>query len=505
MAQPPVKFYKSLFSGMAPGDFPARFLAMLLEQQGVDRGSVWVAEEQGYRCIEAAGDESEKIKSLVLERGKPSIVAWVIENKKMTVSEVASDQRQAKDIEKGLAVKNNVILCFPLILDSGEVYGAVEIIDASAQGDRLNLDDDYLNLLQSLVGIGAIALGNALTLEGHQKENRRLKWALAQSGSGEIVSQSPAFLQAVKTARSYAQTDFPVLITGESGTGKDLVASEIHRLSRRNEGPFLAQNCSAIPETLLESELFGYKKGAFTGADRDKTGLFQAANGGTLFLDEIGDMPLSLQARLLRVLQNAEVKPLGGTATKKVDVRVIAATNRDLDQAISQKEFRQDLYYRLNVLPLELPPLRQRPEDVGLLLGFFMKREAALMQTVPKKFSGQALEQLSTHAWPGNIRELENLVKFLLATVEGDEVETLHLPHHLTGGQCAPTAEAPESGEDLGPAGFDGMSWEELERAYAEHLLEKHRWNITKAAAEAAVNRSTFNSRLAKLGLKKEA
>ena len=347
-----LEFYKDLFEEMDPDTFAARFLGVLLSLQGVDRGSVWVAEPDAYRCIEAAGDEADKIRGLCLPVDQPSIVGWVVRNRKMTVSEVASDQRQAKFVEKDLATKNNIILCFPLILKDGQVYGAVEIIDASHQGDRLNLDQDYLGLLSSLVDIGSIALGNALSFARQEQENQRLKHALKEAGSGEIVSQNQAFLHALKTARSYARTDFPVLITGESGTGKDLVAQEIHRLSARAGGPFLVQNCSAIPETLLESELFGHKKGAFTGAHRDRAGLFLAADGGSVFLDEIGDMPPNLQARILRVLQNGEVKPLGGSRTQKVDVRIIAATNRDLPQAMQQGGFRQG--------PV-LPPQRAAP------------------------------------------------------------------------------------------------------------------------------------------------
>ncbi len=502
MAQPALEFYKALFEDMAPEIFPQRFMKVLLDLQGVDRGSIWVKEPEGYRCIEAAGGEAAKILDLVLEPGKPSIVAWVIENKEMTISEVDHDQRQAKRIEDGLDTKSTIILCFPLILRSGEVYGAVEIIDTSHQGDRMNLEPGYLELLQNLVDIGSIALGNALSFADQRQENQRLKQALAEAGGGRIISSSPAFLEVLKTARHYARTDFPVLITGESGTGKDLVAAEIHRLSQRGENPFLVQNCSAIPDTLLESELFGYKKGAFTGAHHDRQGLFEAAQGGTVFLDEIGDMPLNLQARILRVLQNQEVKPLGGARSKKVDVRIVAATNKDLDQAMAAKAFREDLYYRLNVLPLELPPLRERREDIPLLLQFFMSREASLMGMADKRFVPQTQAGLSAYDWRGNIRELENLVKYLLATVEGAVVEPRHLPPHLMAGAGGGTAE-PE-GLSQPAQSLDGLSWQEMERAYVEHLLQKHRWNITRAASEAQVNRSTFNSRLAKLGLKKD-
>ena len=228
------------------------------------------------------------------------------------------------------------------MLKNGKVYGAVQLIDTSAAGDQLNLDTKYLKLLELTVAIGSIALSNSLAYGDQVKENDRLKRTLDEIRSeNQIIGQSPPILKVLKNARDYAQTDFPVLITGESGTGKELIAYELHRLSRRCDKPFLVQNCSAIPETLLESELFGYKKGAFTGAHKDKTGLFEDASGGTVFLDEIGDMPLSLQARILRVIQSNEIKPLGGTATKKVDVRILSATNKDLTAAIAANEFRK--------------------------------------------------------------------------------------------------------------------------------------------------------------------
>ncbi|MEW5912074.1 MAG: sigma-54-dependent Fis family transcriptional regulator [Thermodesulfobacteriota bacterium] len=495
MAQPRLDFYKALFEELDPEQFPRRFMQLLLELQGVERGSIWVKEPEGYRCIQAVGQESEKILGLLLKPEQPSIVGWVIENRRMTISEVGRDRRQAKQIENELDLKSTIILCFPLILKNGEVYGAVEVIDTSHQGDRMNLEPAYLDLLQNLVDIGSIALGNALSFADQRQENLRLKQALQAAGSSRIISRNPAFLEMLKTARNYARTDFPVLITGESGTGKDLVAAEIHRLGRRREHPLLVQNCSAIPDTLLESELFGYKKGAFTGADRDHVGLFEAAQGGTVFLDEIGDMPLNLQARILRVLQNQEIKPLGRAQSKQVDVRVIAATNRDLSEAIAGKVFREDLYYRLNVLPLHLPPLRERREDIPLLLQFFMSREAAVMDMPAKRFTPRALAVLTAYDWRGNIRELENFVKYLLATVEGPVVEPGHLPPHLGQGGA----------EDVGagPAFGEGLSWDEMERAYAQHLLARHQGNVSRAAVEARVNRSTFNSRLARLGLRK--
>ena len=276
---------------------------------------------------------------------------------------------------------------FSPFLRDGTVYGAVQLIDTSFSGNGLNLDPAYLEPLQQLIDLGSIALSNSLILSDHQQENAKLKETLEAMRCREtIIGRSGTFLKVMKTAEEYARTDFSVLITGESGTGKELLAREMHRLSNRREKPFLAQNCSAIPETLLESELFGYEKGAFTGATRDRIGLFEAANGGTLFLDEIGDMPMHLQARMLRFLQSGEVKPIGATTIKNVDVRIISATNKDLKENIKRELFREDLFYRLNVLPLHLPALRERSEDIPLLLDHFLNREALRLGIHPRSF-----------------------------------------------------------------------------------------------------------------------
>ncbi len=511
-------FHKALFEELDTEKLQLKFLNCLLEMQNVERGSLWIRRDEEYRCIEAAGSESSKIKGMRLPCSSPSIVGWVIENGKMTIAEPRKDKRHFKDAETGLDVKSTLILCYPLILKDGRTYGAVEIIDTAHAGSRLNLDKNYLELMEELVSIGAIALGNSLAFASQQKENTKLKRIIEDMKSSPLIGESESFMAALKTMRNYAKTSFPVLITGESGTGKELAAREIHRQSERKNGPFLAQNVSAIPDTLLESELFGYKKGAFTGADSDKTGLFQAANGGTVFLDEIGEMPLALQARILRVIQDNEIKPLGGTSASRVDVRIISATNRDLSQAIADGTFREDLYYRLNVLPLHLPPLRERKEDIPLLLDYFIKRDAQALGLAAKKFSPRTRRILTERVWKGNIREMENFVRYLLATTEADSIEPEDLPEHLfeenpgrpqgrspgASGDSGREAAASAAPERTPPRALGDYSWEELERAYALELMERAKWNITKAAAMAGVNRSTFDSRLKKLGVRKE-
>ncbi len=232
---------------------------------------------------------------------------------------------------------------------------------------------------------------------------------------GRIIGRSPKMQALYAMMEKVIPTTYPVLIHGESGTGKELVAQAIHQGGPRSDKPFVAENCAAIPETLLESELFGYKRGAFTGADRDKLGMFQVADGGTVFLDEIGDMGSSMQTKLLRTLQSGEIRPVGGKSNLIVDVRVIAASNKNLKKMISEKSFREDLYYRIAVLPLELPPLREREGDILLLAEAFLKRFSGQMGLELPTLTDSAREALCNHRWPGNVRELENEMQRALA------------------------------------------------------------------------------------------
>jgi len=512
-------FYKVLFQDLYPENFKERFLKLLLNIQGVDRGSIWVKKENTYLCIEALGSDSDEdsIRGTGISVDQPSIVGWVIENAEMTIAEAGKDSRHFRAFEEGLEVKSTCILCFPLILGNGEVYGAVQIIETESGGSRLNLDKGFLKLLKSIVDAGSIALSNALNYAEQVERNLDLEQTLYEiRGAVQIIGQSRPFLDVMKNVRDYAKTDFPVLITGESGTGKDLVATALHNLSSRRDMPFMVQNCSAIPETLLESELFGYRKGAFTGATEDKIGLLEAADGGTVFLDEIGDMSLGLQARILRTIENSEIRPLGETETKKIDVRIISATNRDLDKAIEKKEFREDLFYRINVLPLHLPPLRERKKDIPLLLNYFLRKESRKLGIPRKEISIDVMQHLEDYPWEGNIRELENFVKYIISTVDSARVGFDVIPHHLKGETLRRRGDSdghrPHSKQQSSGSGFSfephespfaGYSWRELEKAYVIYLLEKNRWNVTRAAKDAGINRSTFDSRTKKLDINK--
>jgi len=499
-----------LFKELNPEALQKKFLNSLLKIQNVHRGSIWIKKDNTYICVEAAGAEEDQMKGVSLDIQHSSIVGWVIENKKMTVAETKSDRRHYKEVEDTFDVKSSLILCFPLFFRDKKVYGAVQIIDTTPEKSRLNLDSGYLEHFQNLVDICSIALSNAILYATERQKTRNLRSALKQAKNETvIIGQSNSFQKCLDLVKSYAETDFHVLITGESGTGKELVAEKIHKLSSRRDKPFLVQNCSAIPETLLESELFGYKKGAFTGATRDKMGLFEAADEGTVFLDEIGDMPMSIQASLLRVLQKNEIKPLGETRARNINVRIVAATNKEIKQMIAENSFRQDLFYRLSVLPVHLPPLKERREDIPLLVKYFLETESLKAGLIEKKVSTDAMHSLVSYAWPGNIRELENLIRYLMVTAEDEYIELLNIPLHVRE-QNADMA--PFGNPDRTTAGkaddfisnLSSMTWPRLEKEYVVSLLKKNNWNITWAAKASGINRSTFASRMRKLDIRRK-
>jgi two-component system, NtrC family, nitrogen regulation response regulator GlnG len=354
-------------------------------------------------------------------------------------------------------------------------------------------------------------VAKALRARALESEVRTLRReVLGRAAVGErLVGRSPALLEVFKTIGRVAQSDVAVLITGESGTGKELIARAIHAASRRTERPFVAVNAAAIPRDLLESELFGHERGAFTGAVESRPGRFREASGGTLFLDEIGDMPLELQAKLLRVLQSGEVTAVGGRRPETVDVRIVAATHRDLDAALAAGSFREDLLYRLRVVPIHVPPLRERREDVPALIEHFVQRYDRELLGRPCAVSPQTIEKLTAHNWPGNVRELENAIKRALVLASGDVLGPDDFAF-LDAREARPSGResleeriAAEAASALA-TGEGEIYWRilaQVERPLLEAVLARTGGNQIKAAALLGINRNTLRKKISDLGI----
>jgi len=384
------------------------------------------------------------------------------------------------------AVKStNASIPVVLMTAYGTVETAVEAMKAGAS--------DYVLKPFSMEEIQLI-LHRELDVRSLREENRSLREALGRRYEFKnIIARGPAMQEVLATVERIAPTNSTVLLGGESGVGKDMIARAIHQHSRRASGPFIKINCTAIPENLLESELFGYEKGAFTGATTAKPGKFELADRGTVFLDEIGDVPGGIQAKLLRVLQEREFERLGGTKTLKVDVRVLAATNQDLRAALEQGTFREDLYYRLNVVPINLPPLREHKEDIPYLADHFIMRFA---REAGKKISGitpAAIQRLTDFHWPGNIRELENIIERAVALSNGPvlQVGDIHLD----------TSPIKTSTASLLP---EGMTLEQYEDEIIQEALRRAGGNKSQAARTLGLSRNALRYRLSKMGVPDE-
>ena len=354
--------------------------------------------------------------------------------------------------------------------------------------DGLRVEDAWLRDGSQIV------IGSSSLLFRIGSESVRIDMS-GTDGFGELVGRSLPMRRVFGMLSRCAKSEVTVLIEGETGTGKELVASAVHYWSNRREKLFVAQNCAAMPENLLESELFGHKKGSFTGATDDKKGLFELAHEGTLFLDEVGEMPLQLQAKLLRVLQEGEIRPVGSNRTKKVDTRIVAATNRNLEKEVEEGRFREDLYYRLKVFPIRLPPLRERKEDIPLLAGHFLTRYSEEFGMSVRGFSQQAMEALQSYAWPGNVRELENEVQRLVIQVEADQfIQPQHLSPRIKQAEGLIDRARPKKGT------LKEMM-ETIEKQLLREALAEHDNNKTRTAATLGITREGLHKKLKNYGM----
>jgi DNA-binding NtrC family response regulator len=345
-------------------------------------------------------------------------------------------------------------------------------------------NDELLAILRRAAEHRMLRVENTSLKKEIRKRERR--------GAGAPVGQNKSWLDVLRLAEAVAPTESTVLVTGESGTGKEVVARYIHDLSGRADAGFQSINCGALPEGLLESELFGHVKGSFTGATRDKQGLFTAAAGGTFFLDEIGETTPATQVKLLRVLQHREVIPVGATDPIPIDVRLIAATNRDLEDEIKRGNFRRDLFYRLNVIAVHLPPLRERRDDVLLLAEGFLQRAGELRGEAPKRIGDDAAEALLSYSWPGNVRELENALERAVILSQGTTIGVGALPERITERQSEPLVADRET---------PNPTLETIERAYIQFVLQAEQGNKTRAAEVLGIDPSTLHRKLARYGV----
>ncbi|MDD5287123.1 MAG: sigma-54 dependent transcriptional regulator [Desulfuromonadaceae bacterium] len=430
-------------------------------------------QEAGYQVYVAAG-------------GEEGLRLFLEENPILVISDMKMPGMDGMQLLKAVKERSPETLVI-MITAFGTVDMAVEAMKAGAY-DYITkpFNRDELRLI----------VAKALQFNGLATENKRLKSELSDRRDfSSIIGSSPQMGKVFEIVRKVADTDASVLITGESGTGKELVARSIHTQSARKNAPFVAINCAAIPRDLLESELFGHVKGAFTGATKDKTGKFQLADGGTLFLDEVGELPLELQPKLLRALQEKVIEPVGGTKPHKLDVRMVSATNLDIEKALVDATFRDDLYYRLAVIPIHLPSLRERREDIALLLRYFCGKHGAK----EVRFDARAMETFNSYRWPGNVRELENLVERLLIMRSSDTITRDDLPDKIVNGGSA-TGTASVAGNVINLPD-EGYPLEQLEREVVVEALERNHWNQTAAAKFLSIPRHTLIYRIVKYGI----
>jgi transcriptional regulator with GAF, ATPase, and Fis domain len=446
----------------------------VIDLTGADKGFLILNNEEEERLDVAVARnvKRENVEDAV-QRVSDSIVSKVLRQKLPLIVSDALHDEEFNSSQSVVNLKLSSVMCVPL-LARGKLLGIIYVGNDSV----VNLfDDTHLELLTTFAAQASLIVSNALLVEELKLDNAFLSKKLQEKRFGSIIGACAPMKEVFRTIEKVAPTAVNVLVLGETGTGKELIANEIHQRSSRANGPFVTINCGVIPESLLESELFGHVKGAFTGATNNREGKFQAGDGGTIFLDEIGEMPLNLQVKLLRVLQERTSTKVGATKTEKVDIRVIAATNRDLEEAIERGEFREDLFYRLNVVMLRLPPLRERGDDVVLIARYLAEQIAKDLNMEPKALAEDAVVAMQRYEWPGNIRQLENRLKKAIVLADGDSITADDLELHAdTPTAILPLADAKER------FAYD----------YIMKALERNNGNRTQTARELDVDPRTI-------------
>jgi transcriptional regulator with GAF, ATPase, and Fis domain len=473
-----VRFSERLMDEANSGTLFEELLGAVVEQTRAEKGFIIVFRD-GDRHLAAAQNVGED--KLDLSRVSDSIVDTVVKTRKPLIVSNALRDGRFRTAQSVVDLRLSSVMCVPLIYRQnllGVIYlGNDTVTDL--------FDAGTLAVLQVFASQASLLVNTALTLNELKSNNKNLRVQLRNASQGDLIGSSGVMKTVFKIMRRLAPTDLTVLVQGETGTGKELVAREIHRLSDRGKKPYISLNCGAIPENLLESELFGHRKGAFTGAVSDKIGKFLAADGGTIFLDEVGEMPRELQVKLLRVLQERVVERVGEFEGRPIDIRIIAATNRDLLEEVGAGRFREDLYYRLNEVTLELPPLRERGDDIVQLAQFFLNRYATQYDSKVRGFSNPGVLALKGFFWPGNVRQLENRIK--KAVIMSDRA------------LLAP--------DDLGLAAGDkkhikplAEAEEDFKMDYIKKVLDLNNWNKAQSARDLGVDPRTIFRYIEKMG-----
>jgi Nif-specific regulatory protein len=439
-------------------------------------------EKNGLFFEVALGSKGREVQKYTVKMGE-GIAGWVAQNNKsLIINDLENDKRHLSNIGKEINYTSKTMMAVPMRVKD-ECIGVLEVINKK---DAAGFSQDDIEWLEIFANQAGLAIVNAKSMEEANSEIKQLQDQLKTDQYHTIITKSPAILEKLEIIDRVAKTDSSVLLLGESGVGKELFAEQIHLRSGRSRASFIRVNCAALPEGLLESELFGHVKGAFTNAIANRQGRFELADGGTIFLDEIGDLPLSLQAKILRVIQERKFEKVGSDHTVTVNVRIIAATNKDLEEQVQKGQFRSDLYYRLNVLPVYIPPLRQRPEDILELAQFFLK---FFMRETKKQFDGfsqEALEAMLSYSWPGNVRELQNCIE--RACVIGK--------NKLIGrSDLFLKQESDSSGEVMERNLKNAVNL--FKANFIRRVLEENSWNQTEASRALAIQR-TYLSRLIK-------
>ncbi|MDR0377902.1 MAG: sigma 54-interacting transcriptional regulator [Spirochaetaceae bacterium] len=441
--------------------------------------------------VEAAlGIDGLDTKKATVKIGE-GIAGWVVQhNKALLINDAENDNRRLQSIEQQTGCSFRTILAVPLRIKD-RCGGVIELLNKKNGKDFTQDDLEWLTIFANQA---AITIQNAQSFEKPQGDVQMFQDRLTGPGYHPFIAKSPAILSMIDLIDRIAKTDSSVLIMGESGVGKELFAEQVHIRSARNTQPFVRVNCAALPEGLLESELFGHVKGAFTDAVQSRRGRFEMADGGTLFLDEIGDLPLPIQAKLLRVIQERTFEKVGSDESITVDARILAATNRDIEDMVERGEFRSDLYYRLNVLLLYVPPLRQRPEDIPELVNFFFLQACKKNKKQFKGFSNEAMESLLAYSWPGNVRELENCVERACIIGNGEWIRREDLFLNSDSFSSVQTGEGSRNLKNAVTA---------FKAHFIQKVLEENNWNQTETAKVLDIQRTYLSRLIKELGLSK--